>query len=383
MQGPSSFVAGVVAMVAAGGCFADERVPADPGVTTVTAAFSSGPCPPAGCSTNSPVIDTLVGFHDLSLVGDGSNGMATVLDDAGLAIVAAGEARRAQIVQKGQSYDLSILDGRIVGSCGPWCTPLEGPDLVGATITLTYGPKPAYVITIETVRKMGFFLGGGSTEAYTLTWTSLGGGPSTNVCNNVKLLEQLLGDQAGDESYAAQELMGMQPWETVVFEGDRIDETRKTMKKTADDTWFNVACAGNLLAKLRLTRNTIHGQSPGLSDAWEQRQATMKMLAADYCGTGAGLTVAGQRLVWKGDLMTDFYRRPDVIEARWTERGATCLYAPRMLFPTSQLGAATFPDIRDAIRTACAAGGRRVPPKCATLDPDDYDGALRVSANPK
>jgi hypothetical protein len=328
------------------------------------------------------MVDTLVGFHDLSLFGTALTGPATQPNKVGLAIVAAGEGRRAQIVKDKWSYDLAVIDGRIVGSCGALCPWLEGKDLVGATITLTLKSKPRYAITIESVRRMSYFLGGGDVEAYTLTWHDLVGGPSVNVCNNVPGLEQMLRDQAGDDRYAAQELMGMEPWEIVLFEGDRIDGDAKTMQPAADDGWFNIGCASHLLAKLRLTRNTVHSQWSGLPAAWEQRQATMKMLAADYCGGGAPLTVAGQWLVWQGDLMT-YYRTPGKLEARWNETGATCLAAPRMLNPTTALGATTFPDIRGAIRTACAAVGRPFPPKCATSDPYDYDGALRVSANPR
>jgi len=347
-------------------------------MATVASAFSSGPCPPAGCSTNSPVIDNLIGFHDLSLIGTPATAPGTEPDDAGLGIVAAGEARRAQIVQAGKSYDLSVVDGSFIGTCGPLCPPLMGKDLVGATITLTYAAKPAYVMTIETVRTMRYFLGGGTVDAYTLTWQPLGGGSSTNVCNNIPLIDKLL-RELPDDAFRAQELMGMEPWETVVFEGDKIDQATKTMDKVADDSWFNIGCASHLLAKLRLTRNTVHGQAPGLSDAWEQRQATMKLLAADYCGTGDSFTVPGQLLVWQGDLMR-YYRTPATIEARWTERGAKCISQPRMLQPTSALGASTFPDVWTSIKNTC---GRRTPPKCANVNPRDYDGTPRVSANPK
>jgi hypothetical protein len=233
-------------------------------------------------------------------------------------------------------------------------------------------------MTIETVRTMSYFLGGGAVEAYTLTWQPLGGGSSTNVCNNVPLIEKLIA-KSPDDALRAQELMGMEAWETVVFEGDKIGESAKTMSKTADDTWFNIACASHLLAKLRLTRNTVHGQAPGLPDAWAQRQATMKMLAADYCNTGDSFTVPGQLLVWQGDLMR-YYRTPGTLEARWTERGAKCLSQPRMLTPTSGLGANTFPDIWTSIKDVC---GRRTPPPCPNPDPRDYDGMPRVSANPK
>lgn len=344
-----------------------------------SAASPISQCPAFGCGANSPVIDTLAEFHDLSLLGDAKTFPGTVPNSAGLAIAASIETHRAQIVQGGRSYDLAVVDGRFIGTC-PGCAPLQGPALAGATISVISDGAPRYVITIASVRTMSFFLGGGTVEAYTLLWQQPGVTPQTNLCNNIQLLEDQIAQQH-DDSYTRQELMGMQTFETVVFEGDRIDGDAKTMSPTADDSWFNIGCAGHTLSKLRLTRNTIHGQPSGMAQAWERRQATLKMLAADYCGAGIPLTVAGQRLVWQGDLMP-YFSAPRVIEARWTERGASCLYEPRMLFPTSSLGAATFPRIWSSIGAACKLVRKSPPPKCTDLDPFDFAGALRVSASP-
>ena len=57
----------------------------------------------------------------------------------------------------------------------------------------------------------------------------------------------------------------MRTFEIVVFEGDRIDAARQTMQLTANDSWFNIGCAGHTLSKLRLTQNTIHGPADGRS----------------------------------------------------------------------------------------------------------------------
>jgi hypothetical protein len=374
-------VAIVVATTALGACAVDPGGDPAPALGSGEWAFTGGPCPEAGCGANSPVVDNLLEFHELSLVGNALTTGITQPNAADLAIVAPGANHRGQIVQNGVSYDLSVVGGAITGTCRAPCTPLAGPALIGATITLTRGGTPSYVVSIEDVRTMSFFLGGGTTEAYTLTWKSLSTAAGGLLCNNVALLEQQLKQQSGDDNYAKLELMGMQPWETVVFEGDRIDGVAKTMSDGFDDSWFNIGCAAHLLSKLRLTRNTFHGQPPGMVGAWQQRQATMKMLAADYCGGGTPLTVAGQKLVWQGDRMT-YFNPPRLLEARWSAQGATCLYAPRMLFPTSSLGSTTFPSIWTAIGAACKAARRPVPPKCADTDPMDFGGALRVSSNP-
>jgi ADYC domain-containing protein len=371
------------ALAAVSACVLDpagEPAAPDPAVGSTSAAIIGGQCPDFGCGANSPMVDTALLFHELSLVGNGKTAPATLPDATGLAIVAAGEAHRAQIVQAGRSYDLAVVDGRFVGSC-LGCKPLAGPDLVGAQITVTLKGVPRYVITITTVREMRYFLGSGTTAAYTLLWNDLAGGPTTNLCNNIKLLEDQIAQQKGDEGYATQELMGMQTFESVVFEGDRVDSHAKTMSPAPDDSWFNIGCASHTLSKLRLTQNTVHSQTAAQPQAWERRQATLKLLTADYCNSGIPLTVAGQRLVWQGDLMS-FFSPPKNLEARWTETGASCLISPRMLYPTSSLGASTFPKIWTAIDTACKSVGMSRPPPCKDPDPSN-PGGLRISANPR
>jgi hypothetical protein len=339
-------------------------------------------CPPFGCGANSPVIDTQFEFHDFNLVGTSATAPGTIPNDAGLSLLAAGEAHRAQIFQ-GRAYDLYVVDARIVGNCvSLGCTPLQGSALVGAQIPVIANGAVHYVITIGSVRTLSYFLGGGTVESYTLIWKDLVTGAQSNLCSNIKLLEQLLQQQAGDEPFAAQELMGMRTFETVVFEGDKIETASKRMSPLADDTWFNIGCAGHTLSKLLLTHNTVHSQAAGLTGAWERRQSTMRMLVADYCGSGIPLTVPGQRLVWIGDLMVDYYETPLKFEARWLPDRAKCLADPRMLAPTSSLGATTFPDIRLSIAQSCKSIGRKPPLPCTNFDFYDYDRAYRISANP-
>lgn len=343
--------------------------PTDPrGHRPVADVPTGGPCPQYACGANSPVLETH-GFHDLSLVSAAPMpATATTPNDAGFAIAASDH--RAQIVSRaGASYDLRVEDGRIIGRCRTGgCAPLRGGDLLGATIALARGDA-RYAIAIANVRPLDYFLGGGQTEAYTLQWMAAGR-PAENLCDGPAGAPRASTSLGGDEA--------------VVFEGDRIDARRRTMSNDAetDDDWFNIGCADSALAKLRLTRNTVHSQlrtaeAPSRQARyWEQRQATLKMYSADYCGTGAAFTVPGQRLVWKGDLMAEFFAPPSELEARWNENGASCLYRPRMLSPTSSIGAAAFPDVERAIARACAV------PTCTNLDVRDFDGQDRVSSNP-
>jgi len=351
----------VAALAAAAGCGLDNATPEAAAAQGLFTPPTGGPCARFICGANSPMIDAFE-MHELSLD-------PYVRNDEGFELVVANQT--PQIVQRGVSYELRVSDGRISG----WLAgklALDGPALVDATIPVRRG-KLQFAIAIRTVREMTFFVDPRDPiETYTLEWRAIGQDrPPQNVCNNVQELRDQI---AVDPEGAQRELMGMDAAEAVVFEGDRVNAGAKEMEQGADDRWFNIGCAGHTLSKLRLTHNTVHSQAPGLPRAWEQRQATLKMLVADYCGHGTAFTVAGQPLVWKGTGV-EYFSSPRVFEARWTEAGAACLYQPRLMSPTA-LGRKLFPDIRKAIADECQ------PARCTNLDFADFDGAERISANP-
>jgi hypothetical protein len=352
----------VASLAALGGCVVDGVPEPEQGVA-VGAIGTGGPCPDQGCGENSPVIDAL-GFHELSLRG--------VMNKEGFFIHP--PKAPAQIVKSNVSYDLNVVDGRITASQNG-VTLLQGRALEGGVITVQR-LSAKYTLRIREVRKMQYFLPPLNTiEAYRLEWAKVGDDNFQNLCGGIQLLiDEVLG--GGDGKVPSPELMNMQMWEAVVFEGDRIDTAAKTMSKTANDTWFNIGCAASTPAKLLLTHHTIHSQAP-TPRAWEQRQAMLKLYVADYCGTGASFTVARQKLVWQSPSVS-YLLPPWKLEARWNENGATCLNNPRMLYPSTPLGAVFIPDIWSALSTA-----RCFPQSCANLDPHDFDGADRISSNPK
>ena len=111
-----------------------------------------------------------------------------------------------------------------------------------------------------------------------------------------------------------------------------------------------------------------------------ERQAMLKMFAADYCGDGTVFTVAGQPLNWADDhgtmKMTALMFSPPqplVLEARWNEKGAVCLNKPRVDVHWTALGAATFaPDpVYPQIQAWCPG---TMPPQCddASFSPGGY-----------
>jgi hypothetical protein len=346
-------------LAAAGACATEAPAPGSAVTQPIITPPSGGPCASFQCGSNSPVIDTFE-LHELSLRPGERNAQDFEIE----------AGRAPMLVQRGVTYELRVVDGRIGGVLRGE-RPLEGQALVDATIPVRRGAAH-YELVIRSVRELTYAVAPfDPVEAYTLEWRDRNGDhPTTNLCSNRAELERQL---ATDPEGAQQELLGLTTAEAVVYEGDRVDADKLTMAPAADDHWFNFGCAGHTLAKLRFTHNTVHSQAPKLPDAWQQRQATLKLLTADYCDAGVPFTVAGQPLSWQGDAVT-YWGQPRSLEARWNERGATCVNEPRMMFPT-ELGKETFPDIWLAIGDVCKV------PLCSNLRLDDYDGALRMSAN--
>lgn len=333
-----------MALAAATGCAIDE----DARHSTATSAVAT-PCP---VCENSPFAGRL-SIHELNLRGELNSerfSLATVND-------------AAQIIQGSTSYDLHVVLGTLKGK-HPGLDHLMHDALVGAVIPIQRDGIQ-YEIVIRAVHVHKYVVAPlWGLETYTLGWREVGG-PEMNPC-------------AISPPPSPDPITSQAEWhldEVVMFEGDRINPDTKVMRDTADNRWINIACAGDALAKLVATRNTFSSQTAGMTSTWQQRQAALRMFVADYCGTGKAFTVQGQKVVWQGGNAT-YPVTPEVLEARWTENGASCVHAPRMLFPTTSEGATTFPDIWQAITSVCN------PAMCTDLDPLSYDGAYFVSAKP-
>jgi hypothetical protein len=145
------------------------------------------------------------------------------------------------------------------------------------------------------------------------------------------------------EQYACGEPLIADPhWATIphaaiVFQGDRYDPERKLVWETpATDPWFNVACAATTPAKLHLMRHTRAGSyrddhTIGWDTNTDERQAMLKMLAADFCGTGETFTKDGVPLSYYDS--NGWYREGipySAQEALWSKDGPICLDNPRL-----------------------------------------------------
>jgi hypothetical protein len=117
-------------------------------------------------------------------------------------------------------------------------------------------------------------------------------------------------------------------------------------------------------------------QNPLDEASWQERQAMLKMLVADYCGTGRAFTVPGEPLLWQSGRIS--YALPPLnLEARWTANGASCLGVPRLNVHPDP-GSFFSENIMTDIIAEC---GSNLPPQCTDIDPRDYDGAVVTSAN--
>jgi hypothetical protein len=117
----------------------------------------------------------------------------------------------------------------------------------------------------------------------------------------------------------------------VFWKGDRLDPVTGQIfaSDSAVGPWFNLSCAGE--APIKMLRAGAGGAvAPG--SPVDQRQATLNMFTASYCGaTGRRYTRLGQRLAWTDVSSGRPIGTVSSYEAVWTAGVAACLGTPRMV----------------------------------------------------
>jgi hypothetical protein len=150
----------------------------------------------------------------------------------------------------------------------------------------------------------------------------------------------------------------------IFFRGDRYKAAEKTEWETGpQDSWFNVACAGTAIAKLHFLHHTLAGAYNPLNNSfdrmttWVQRQTMLKLITADYCGSGHSYTVNGTPLRyywatavhrWHSPYPPDSGPNSGHWESIWKSDGsrALCLSAPRLTIAAD--GGNTFDEVHAA-----------------------------------
>jgi hypothetical protein len=113
-----------------------------------------------------------------------------------------------------------------------------------------------------------------------------------------------------------------------VLVGERYDlESKDVIPNTG--TWITLACNNQAAFKMKRLGYGPAGHQ-GVTKTPAQRQATLKMITADYCGDGWSFTVSGTQVGWRNASNSVDMENPNhAIEARFDSEGAVCLSNPR------------------------------------------------------
>ena len=118
-----------------------------------------------------------------------------------------------------------------------------------------------------------------------------------------------------------------------IIPGQTYDRELKLVDITDDPEWVTFACADEAAYKAKRLGYDPNIRFAGTNQpaSVAQQNATLKMITADYCGTGHSFTAQGTDLWWQNDAAT-VTTQPDadsLVEAVWTDAGALCLDTPR------------------------------------------------------
>jgi hypothetical protein len=247
-------------------------------------------CKPPDCGGNSPVVN---GFP----INGFSKDAAGACNPGGVQLL----PRSLEGGGCGSGADLGFeTQGRLIGRRGDTVV-CSGEQLTGATFLVRSHARATMAFTIAGVRK--FRVGGADFEGYRI---ESGGGSACEpqVAERVRRQLGVVGDQTKPVSDAELTAAGYTfgPHDDLV-----IADTRAQ--------WFNLACAGDALAKRTLL---------GLQVADDGHNETaLRMLTANYCGKP--YTVRGMKVEWIRALLTG------AREARWTAGKAICIDTPRLM----------------------------------------------------
>lgn len=245
------------------------------------------------------------GFTNSPAYGLLSVGTATYGDHSSLSL----PHYSALISPGGQSWGVDFDQGQLFATDGT--NKVGEYDLIGWTLRAKWASGDVRDAVIY-----GF--------DWVLDWTDSGGALPTY---GLVYLDSVTGDLGGNIC----EGMSLDETSVVFLEGERYDSADGSVIPNENGI-ANAACRGHALAKMALVNYVPYN---GETEP-EEREATLRMFRADYCGDGTPHTAVGTPVDFTDNGARNF-REYDagtmgggVVEAHWTEEGATCVGIPRL-----------------------------------------------------
>lgn len=313
---------------------------ADPTPVTEAASLMPPDCEDWGCTGNTPVMGEE--FYELHETGEPNH--------VGL--------RVDGLWQAGVRYRPDVIGTRLVGF-RPLHPTLKGTGLTGAYFKLVDHKGIEWRLYVEHVSNHATYWiepGAQKIETYRLRLLAPGGaypGELRDVCNRPPADSQV-GDGNTWPSLT----------EAVLYTGDRYDPVTKqiTAWTTAEaGDWFNIGCAGSVLAKLLFNRLADAGSTAAFTTTRDERNDALAMYTGNVCGTGRSFTRPNTPIRWgmaSGARAIDDWGPIETYEAVWGGGRAVCL-------DTWRLPEAEVPFAK--IEAECEANDVPVPPTCASL----------------
>jgi len=294
------------------------------------------PCPTGGCGMNGVWLGSGVAFRTLHLD-------RMRLNPQGLRI--------KEFTAQGDDLQVEVTGQLLSGVHGT--KRVEGESLIGAALTLEHvdvrakSADGSYVLKITGVRDEEF-------------WANCV--PGSKACGAVPAKARLYAFEAWSSDGCKVELcrpgltddyQGGLSGTAVIFRGDYYNDDytiRTSPPQPGDDDVFNIACVGTDIAKLHLLRHTSAADPAEGQPTANQRQALLRLFAADYCGIGHPFTKDGTRIKlglrstrWQPSPASGFAlptspvdgpqrsrQAPGTLNAWWTDAGASCIDVPRI-----------------------------------------------------
>ncbi|MDC0720947.1 ADYC domain-containing protein [Nannocystis bainbridge] len=212
-----------------------------------------------------------------------------------------------------QKFDIAVEKGALVARSGT--TTLRGNQLIGSIILVhQQGSLLPLPITVLGHQKIDSWAAGApQVSTYTLVYPDL----------NALL---------GMRNVCTGDLLDVLTSAVTVIGGETYDLETKSIQP-GKSRWLTLACAGSAAAKLQLMNYGPQSDFDGAGHpaSLAQRQATLRMITADYCGTGHSYTQNGTPLHWENAAGTVVSSgEMGAVEAVWSASGALCLEAPRI-----------------------------------------------------